>query len=139
MNIKKFVIYCCYVAVSTVLLAHTFVPHVHHDGKVCFIHTQLHHDCEDSHDACDHEHEHDSPESCNMNDFVIRPDINENHENNFSIDASFAYYYIDLLSCLTIVVPDIDYHYRAKPYLLHYKSVYAGTLHCLRAPPVAHC
>ena len=143
MNIKKFVIYCCYVAVTIVLLAHSFIPHAHHDGKVCFMHAQLHHGCDDSHNTCehghDHNHSHDLPDACHMDDFVIRPDINENHENSFSVDASFAYNYVYLLPCLTIIIPETEYHYRAKPYLLHYKSVYAGTIRSLRAPPVYYC
>ena len=139
MDIKKAIIYSCYIIVSIVLLTHSFVPHVHHDGKVCFMHTQLHHDHGESHNNCNHnlEHNHYSPEDCNIKGFVIRPEINQNNE--FSIDASFANSYIDLLPCMEINLSEAVCQYRGKPYLIHYKSVYTGSTNCLRAPPVSHC
>ena len=139
MDIKKAIIYSCYIIVSIVLLAHSFVPHVHHDGKVCFMHTQLHHDHDSSHDDCTHEHDHSSPEDCNMNDFVIRPEVNENQNNDFSIEASFANSAVDLLACMEINLSEAVCQYRGKTHLVHYKSVYAGSINSLRAPPISHC
>lgn len=139
MGVKKWVIVCSYVVVSIVLLMHSFIPHTHHDDGICFHH---HHSSSHEQKTCctylgeQQEHNHGSVDNCNLDVFVIRPEVCDDNIPSVTLAYSLMYHFIPSLFAAGIDLPETDISFSDACYFLHYKSVYAGFPYSLRAPPM---
>lgn len=135
MNIRQWIIYSCCMFAGLILLAHAFVPHIHHDGAICFIKENI---CTTSN--CGHNHSHDHKhgplDDCKLNDLQIRPEVNESITPDLSDQFSRTYLTLFLTSEFVLQKDIIALKWQPKPYLLLYTSVLADSIHSLRAPPV---
>ena len=137
MKVKKAIIYFCYVLVSITLLAHSFIPHVHHDGHICLITEYL---CDD-HNSCDtgehHSHCHDNTDSddCLIKNFILRPGSNNQDTPDIYSFANYTFHFICILPDLLSTDPFDLTDKQDIPYLINYKTVFTNHSHGLRAPP----
>lgn len=115
------------------MLAHAFVPHIHHDGVICFITEDV---CNTSACEHDHGHKHGPLEDCKLNDIQIRPEVNESITPDLSDQFSLTYLTLFFTSEFTLQKEIIDFKWQPKPYLLLYTSVLCSSIHNLRGPPV---
>jgi len=134
MNLRQWVIYCCCLFAGLILLAHAFVPHIHHNESICFIKEICCNTsgCTDDHG---HQHQHGPLDNCKLNDLQIRPEVNESITPDLSDQFFLTYQILFFLSGLTPQKDMLDLNRQPKPYLLLYTSILADSIHSLRAPP----
>lgn len=132
---RFFFLYCCLFA-NLILLAHVFVPHIHHDGMICF---SGHHIC--SNVGCNNEnkqHNHGPLEDCMLDDFTVRPETNESITPELSDLFQLNYHFIlGSDNDLTPEVSPTGFKIYPKPYLILYTSANTDSGHGLRGPPIS--
>lgn len=135
MNLRQWIIYCCCMFAGLIMLAHALVPHVHHDGVICFIQENAYatSDCDHNHG---HNHQHGPFEDCKLKDLQIRPEVNESITPDLSYQFLLTYQFVFFSFGLDLDLYPIELDRESKPYLLLYTSVLADSSHSLRAPPV---
>lgn len=148
MRVKRFITFTLLLLANVFLLAHAVLPHVHHDGVVCFSLQEIkgHHHCTEGHtDACDccceqnketsHHHHHNS-EGCDLKEVVVRHDTSD--EEIIPCESCLLLMYtIYPLNDLFLVEPEYEARLPYKPYLISYISPYVGSIQSLRAPPLS--
>lgn len=134
MKLRQWIIYCCCMFAGLILLAHAFVPHIHHNGAICFYKGDI---CNTSGCEHDHGHQHNPLSDCKLNDLQIRPEVNESITPDLSDQFSLTYHLLFLTSEFCFQKDIIDFEWQPKPYLLLYTSVLANSIQSLRAPPVS--
>lgn len=147
MRIKRFITFTLLLLANLFLLAHSVLPHIHHDGVVCF---SLHeiveeHHCSDKHtDTCDCDCEHDkekshhhhNAEDCDLKDIVMRQNNSDEEIVPCKVCLSLMYT-IYPLNDLFLVEAEYEARLPYKPYFSSYISPYVGSMQSLRAPPVS--
>lgn len=148
MRVKRFITFTLLLLANMFLLAHSVLPHIHHDGVVCFSLQEIanHHHCSEGHTdtydcCCDHEkeksHHHHNSEDCDLKDVVIRQDTSD--EEIIPCEACLSLMFtIYPLNDLFLVEPEYEARLPYKPYLTTYISPYVGSIQSLRAPPVSY-
>lgn len=133
MSIRKWIVYSCCMFAGLILLAHAFIPHIHHSGSICFIKEVA---CETP--ACSHdkEHKHGPLEDCKLNDLQIRPEINESISPDLSDQFLLTFHLLFYTPEFILQKDIIEFNWQPEPYLLSYTSVLVGSIYSLRAPPV---
>ncbi|MDD4516708.1 DUF6769 family protein [Massilibacteroides sp.] len=134
MGIKKKIVYICCVFAGMILLAHSFIPHIHHDGAICFLKI---HACASPIDGNDEAHDHGPLEDCKLSDLQIRPESNEGITPDLSDQFLLNYHLIFVQLEQVLLQTEITQERQHKPYLLLYTSVLADSIHSLRAPPMS--
>lgn len=134
MDLRKWIVYSFCALAGLVLLAHAFIPHIHHDGGICFVKEHI---CGTSECGHGHKHDHGPLENCKLNDVQIRPEVNESITPDLS--DQFLLNYQLILSPIeeTLILSSLASQSQYKPYLLLYTSVLASSSHSLRAPPTS--
>lgn len=147
MKINKTIIQICFLIVSVILLAHSALPHIHHDGIVCITsevsdHTILKDKClnyiHENTQSTNHHHQNNNTED----DCLIRS-INAMHNHFQRITSTLenlynlsVFYTINLLNTLYLNVPISGFSLEYKPYNNHYHTPFVSIYRSLRAPPI---
>lgn len=149
MKLRKQITLTLLIFANIFLLAHTVLPHAHHDGIVCFslVEQQDQCDCGENHgdvDSCccghdKHAHNHNhNAEDCDLKNIVLRHD-NAVHDDFIPCDHCLSLLYnIYSLNDLFSVEPECGRQIEYKPYLITYIPPFVGTNSSLRAPPVSY-
>lgn len=135
MKLRQWIIYCCCMFAGLIMLAHALVPHIHHDGIICFIQENTCSTSECGHDH-GHDHKHGPFEDCKLKDLQIRPEVNESITPDLSDQFLLTYHLLFFTSTFSLDLFPNELDWEFKPYLLLYTSVLADSAHGLRAPPV---
>lgn len=145
MSFRRWVIYLSCVFASAFILVHAFIPHIHHDGTVCFIlneeskASECDHHQDSDHQDCNHQdghhHNHGPLENCKLIDIQIRPEVNEHITPDLSDQFALSYLILFFASESPLFKTDLDLNWQPKPYLNLYNSILAESIHNLRAPP----
>jgi hypothetical protein len=126
------------------LLAHSVLPHSHHDGIICFSLEEIkhRHHCYGPHDdaggCCEHAEKgcrHSLSESCGLKDIVIRQQGNAHEEILPCSDCLSLAYTLYSLNEFYFEAPLFGERFRQKPYSENYIPPFAGSVKGLRAPP----
>lgn len=150
MRVKQILILALLLSANIFLLAHSVLPHSHHDGIVCFSLNELKHQqtCSDHHDdtgeccCCgrhsQQEHHHSNSEDCDLKEIVIRN--NDDIHNDLipcghCLSLLFSIY---SLNEFFMEMPQFGLIQEQKPYLNSYISPYVGSVKNLRAPPLSY-
>lgn len=148
MKIKRFITLGLLFLANMFLLAHSVLPHIHHDGVVCFSLKEIthqHHRSESHADTCDcccehnkeNSHHHDNAEDCDLKEIVMRQDTSD--EEIIPCKSCLALLYtVYSLNDLFLVEPEYEARLPYKPYLTSYISPYVGSTQSLRAPPTSY-
>lgn len=132
MRLQRFFFLCCCLFANLILLAHVFVPHIHHDGMICF---SGHHICSGL--GCNHDkkHNHGPLEDCMLDNFTVRPETNENITPELSDIFQLNYHLVlKPFDELTPKGNSISIIISPKPYLILYGSAISA-VQGLRGPP----
>lgn len=141
MNRLKWILYSFCVVASMVLLAHAFIPHVHHNGMTCFIkgdicNTYCCHHNHENHPGHDNGHDHGPLENCQLGDIQIRPEVNESLNPDLTDQFLLTFHLIFFPTELILLEETLSSPWQYPPYQPLYTSVLADSSLSLRAPPV---
>lgn len=135
---------------NILLLAHSVLPHSHHDGIVCFsieklvdlpecssLNTNNNDECCGKHTGKSHHH-HTNNDDCGLKEIVVRGG-NEFHEEILPCENCLSLLYtVYSLNEFYFDAPSFGQWLDQKPYLDNYISPYVGTISSLRAPPASY-
>lgn len=145
-KVKRLITLSLLMLANIFLLAHTVLPHSHHDGAVCFSLEEIvhQHNCSGQHDnvgntCCEHKHHHHSAsEDCNLREIVLRQN-NDLHDDILPCANCLSLLFtINPLSELYLEAPEFGQRLEQKPYLENYIPPFVGSIKSLRAPPVSY-
>lgn len=139
MRFRQWIIYSCCVLAGLILLAHAFVPHIHHDGGICFakehsLHVVSGHE-QGGGDTHKQGHDHGPFEDCELNDLQIRPEVNESITPDLANRFSLNFHLIFLPDNESPVLYPAFTKRPDNPYLCLPLPALTGCSHSLRAPP----
>ena len=151
MKVKKLLALTCILLANILLMAHSFVPHSHHNGMLCLQMTMHSGIVEEDHnhgigEFCKHSQEkhadgaehnnHKDTEDCDLKTLMSRQ-MNAQRDvlDNVTFMATL-FYSTYLLNSLYLDEPDFGLRLRLKPYLISYTTPCISAATALRAPPV---
>ncbi|MDR1884126.1 MAG: hypothetical protein LBR26_15305 [Prevotella sp.] len=127
------------------LLAHSVLPHSHHDGTVCFSIEKLKYQnhCSDRHadlgDCCSRHHgthHHSTLEECDLKEIVLRQNNDLHHDMLPCANCLALLFTIYPPNEFYLEAPEFGRRLRQKPCLENYIPPFAGSVKSLRAPPL---
>jgi len=147
MRLKQIITLTLLIFANILLLAHSVLPHSHHDGIVCFSIEEIRHQqhCSDHHDdvgcCCEHGkngHHHSNSEDCDLKEIVLRQQDTTHDEILPCANCLSLAYTLYYLNEFYFEAPQFGERLRQKPYLENYIPPFVGSLKSLRAPPVSY-
>lgn len=148
MRLKQIITVILLIFANTFLLAHTVLPHSHHDGIICFSLDELKHQnhCSDQHDdigscCCEHDkktHHHANSGDCDLKDIILRQQDNGHKDILPCANCLSLAYTLYTLNEFFLETPEFGERLKLKPYLENYTPPFVGSIRSLRAPPVSY-
>lgn len=147
MRLKQIITLALLIFANIFLLAHSVLPHSHHDGIVCFSLDEIKHQhhCSDHHDdvgcCCEHGkngHHHTNSENCNLQEIVLRQQDNAHDDILPCANCLSLAYALYSLNEFYFEAPQFGERLRQKPYSENYIPPFVGSIKSLRAPPISY-
>lgn len=147
MRLKQIITLTLLISANIFLLAHSVLPHSHHDGIVCFSLAELahQHHCSDQHNdvgcCCEHNkdgHHHANSEDCDLKDIVLRQQDDAHEDILPCANCLSLAYILYSLNEFYLEAPQFGERFREKPYLENYTPPFVGSIKSLRAPPASY-
>lgn len=149
MRVKQRITFALLLLANIFLLAHSVLPHSHHDGIVCFSLEELKHQTHcsghyyDMDECCHNEHSekthhHATHEDCDLKEIVLRND-NGFHDDLIPCENCLSLFYtLYTLNEFYLEAPEFGKQLQLKPYLENYTPPFVGSIKSLRAPPASY-
>ena len=128
-NVKKGIVFSCWLIVGAIILAHAVVPHHHHEGMPCISYT--HHDSSGQHPC-------DAHEDCLLTKIYLKwnneKQTHQFHQFDFTPFPCQIILFTNDFTCR--IQENIGLLSEQKPYILPFYTLFIAHSSGLRAPPV---